>query len=76
MTETQNQIILSHLKSGKIITPMDALDICGSFRLSARIYELKDMGWPIHCERKSLPLGKVVGHYSLVQDKVWWPESK
>lgn len=74
MTETQNQIILSHLKSGKIITPMDALDICGSFRLSARIFELRKKGWPIFCERKPVHNGKVVGHYSMHQDKAWWPK--
>lgn len=73
---TQTNLILEYLKTGKVLTPLEALDMFGCFRLSARIYELKDMGWPIHCERKSLPFGKVVGHYSLVQDKVWWPESK
>jgi len=74
MTETQNQIILSHLKSGKVITPMDALDICGSFRLSARIFELREKGWPIFCERKAVESGKIVGHYSMQQDKAWWPK--
>jgi hypothetical protein len=46
----------------------------GCFRLSARIYELKDKGWPIMCERKAVESGKVVGHYSMTQDKLWWPE--
>lgn len=67
-------MILSHLKTGKILTPIDALDLFGCFRLSARIYELKDMGWPIYCERKAVgPNKKVVGHYSLTDDTIWWP---
>lgn len=74
MTESQNQQVLSYLKTGKVITPIEALDMFGCFRLSARIYELKDSGWPIHCERKPTDSGKIVGHYSLVQDKNWWPE--
>lgn len=74
MSETQNQQVLSYLKTGKVITPLEALDMFGCFRLSARIYELKDMGWPIHCERRQLESGKVVGHYSMTLDKVWWPE--
>ncbi len=76
MSETQNQMVLNYLKTGKILTPLEALEQFGCFRLSARIYELKNRGWPIHCERKQLPLGKVVGHYSMTQDKLWWPEDK
>jgi hypothetical protein len=73
MTESQNQIILSELKKAKVITPIDALNLCGCFRLSARIFELKENGWPIFCERKATDTGKIVGHYSLHQDKLWWP---
>lgn len=74
MTEAQNQQVLSYLKTGKVITPIQALDMFGCFRLSARIYELKDKGWPIHCERIAVESGKIVGHYSMTQDKNWWPE--
>jgi hypothetical protein len=74
MTEAQNQQVLSYLKTGKVLTPIQALDMFGCFRLSARIYELKDKGWPIMCERKAVESGKVVGHYSMTQDKLWWPE--
>ena len=74
MTEAQNLQVLNYLKTGKILTPMEALDMFGCFRLAARIYELKDKGWPIHCERKTTDSGKIVGHYSLNLDKNWWPE--
>lgn len=74
MSEAQNLQVLNYLKTGKILTPMEALDMFGCFRLAARIYELKDKGWPIYCERKGTDSGKIVGHYSLNLDKNWWPE--
>lgn len=74
MTETQNQQILDHLKLGRPITPLDALDLFGSFRLSARIFDLKQQGWPIVCERIDVGGGRRVGHYSLVNDKDQWPK--
>jgi hypothetical protein len=61
------------LKLGTTLTPIEALDLYGCFRLSARIYDLKDQGWPIRCEKKELLNGKRVGHYSLEQNKMWWP---
>ena len=47
--ETQNQMILSHLRTGKCITPLEALKLYGCFRLSGRIYDLKQEGWHIDC---------------------------
>ena len=44
---SQNQAILNHLKSGKSITPLQALNLCGTMRLAARIGELKDQGHDI-----------------------------
>lgn len=67
-------MVLEYLKSGKTLTPLDALNSFGCFRLSARIYELKDKGWPIQCERKELDNGKRVGHYSMTDDQAWWPD--
>lgn len=48
--KSQNQMILEHLMSGKSITPMDALTKFGCFRLSARISDIRGMGYPIHTE--------------------------
>ena len=39
--ETQNSLILDYLKSGKPIDDTIARDLCGSRRLSARIYDLR-----------------------------------
>jgi hypothetical protein len=44
---THNQQILSHLKSGKSITALEALSKFGSLRLSARICDLKELGHAI-----------------------------
>lgn len=66
--------ILKLLKAGRTVTPLDALRECGCFRLSARIFDLKEMGWPIECERRDVGDGAVVGHYTLVNNKDLWPE--
>lgn len=48
---SQNQKILKYLRTHKKgITPMDALKLCGCFRLSARIHDLKEEGHDIYRE--------------------------
>lgn len=42
--ETQNNQILEYMEKGNSITAMEALDLFGCFRLSARIKDLKDQG--------------------------------
>ena len=44
---TQNQRILDYLKSGKTLTPLIALEKFGCFRLSARIFNLREEGHAI-----------------------------
>ena len=44
---SQCSLILKDLKSGKSITPVSALNLYGSFRLGARIYDLKMKGYNI-----------------------------
>lgn len=45
--ESQTKSILEHLNSGLSITQLDALNMFGCFRLSARIYDIKQMGYAI-----------------------------
>lgn len=58
MKTNQNEMILEHLKAGNSITPLEALDLFGCFRLSARIKDLRDSGYeidteyPLHVDRK------------------------
>ena len=39
--------LLQHLSQGHSITPLEALSLCGSLRLSERIRELEAQGVPI-----------------------------
>ena len=67
MTETQTAQILAHLKTGRSITPIDALNEYGCFRLGARIYDLKQDGHNIYREMVETDSGKRVASYTLVQ---------
>ena len=42
--KSQNKQILEYLKNGNSITPIEALNLFGSFRLGARIKDLRDGG--------------------------------
>jgi len=44
---SQNKQIAEHLKAGKSITPLTALKLYGCFRLSGRIWDLKQTGMKI-----------------------------
>ena len=48
--KTQNQRILTYLKSGRPLTPMTALNKFGCFRLAARIADLRKDGHTIFTE--------------------------
>jgi hypothetical protein len=41
---SQVELILHHLKTGKSLTPIQALQSFGCFRLSARIWDLRNEG--------------------------------
>lgn len=62
--KTQNEQILRHLKRGRKITPLQALNLYGCFRLSGRILELKQQGHPIKSEMVKVNK-KYVAQYSL-----------
>lgn len=68
---TQREKILAHLKSGKTITAMEALNQFGCFRLAARIKELKDKG---HCIVTRMILTKHskkrVAEYKLMENSI------
>lgn len=67
MTKSQNQSILNALQAGPI-TAMDALQICGCFRLSARIYDLRQEGHNIVAQTIE-HRGKKFAQYTLVRAK-------
>ena len=45
--EAQTKQILAYLESGKSITPIDALNLFSVFRLSARIFDIRKLGYKI-----------------------------
>jgi hypothetical protein len=50
MERTQKERVLEHLKNGNSLTPLEALNFFGSFRLGAIIFELRHEGNRIKTE--------------------------
>jgi|TARA_R100001530_G_scaffold135394_1_gene112500 hypothetical protein len=67
MTKTsQLTKIRTHLKRGGVLTPVTALNMFGTFRLSAHIYVLRhDEGLDIVTKKVSNRNGNVFAEYSL-----------
>lgn len=64
---TQKEAILAYLMRGNSITPLEALNMYGCFRLGARIAEIKADGFLVHTEMFKDPgTGKRYARYSLV----------
>ena len=64
---SQQLQILAHLKRGRTLTPLEALDKFGCFRLSARIHDLRMQGHPVEVTMKRVKSGKRVAEYRLAQ---------
>jgi hypothetical protein len=62
---TQNYKILCWMQANGAITPLDALDYAGSFRLSERCRELEGMGWEMERKRVKTAGGAHVMSYRL-----------
>ena len=60
---SQKAQVRHHLLQGKSITPLEALRLCGSLRLSAIIYDLRDEGLPIITEKIQVSPKKRVAKY-------------
>ena len=50
MIETQRKLILEHMERYDDITPLEALEMYGCLRLSARIWELRKKGYIIETD--------------------------
>lgn len=62
---SQKARILAYMMEGNSITPLEALERFQSFRLGARIADLKEDGWPIESKWVITNTGKRVKSYSL-----------
>lgn len=65
-SKPQTEKILSHLMKGKGITPIDALNRFGCFRLAARIADLRKCGHLIFTDSITKN-GKTFASYKLVK---------
>ena len=61
--KSQCDAILAYMKLGNAITPLEALRICGCFRLAARIYDLRERGYEVECELVELDGSRVASYY-------------
>jgi sulfur transfer protein SufE len=62
---SQTKQIADYLSKGKKLTPIQALDKFGCFRLAARIAELRNQGMNIVTKTIKLENNKIVAQYSL-----------
>lgn len=62
--ESQNKMIQKHLESGRSISPIEALNLYGCFRLASRISDLRHRGLIIKTE-KMFVNGKRFASYKL-----------
>lgn len=63
--KSQTDRILDYLLTGKSITPLEALDLFGCFRLGARIADIKARGYIVYSEFITTPSQKKVKRYHL-----------
>ena len=61
---SQTSLIKQHLEDGHSITPIDALNLFGCFRLSARIHDIKQQGLDI-ITKKITSNGKTFASYEV-----------
>lgn len=59
---TQDELVLKHLRESGSITPLEALQLYGCFRLSARIYSLRSRGYDIETDYVTRD-GKIYASY-------------
>ena len=61
--ESQNALIKGWLLNGYSITPMEALNMFGCFRLSARIANLRDEGFAVVTDMVTINDKRVARYY-------------
>jgi len=62
---SQNKQIADYLNKGKKLTPIDALNKFGCFRLAARIADLRNEGMNIVTNTIKLDNKKLIAQYSI-----------
>ena len=65
---SQTDAIAAHLRSGDRLSPLEALNKYGCFRLAARIHDLRRQGMDIRVDHVTTAAGKTIAEYYL---QVW-----
>lgn len=65
-TQTQQLLELLLRRGYRGVTPTDALEVIGSFRLAARVWDLRHAGHDVRRDMIRLPNGKSVARYTLI----------
>jgi hypothetical protein len=76
VTQAEGLVDLLRANGERGVTPLDALEVLGSFRLAARVIDARDLIDPwerIDSERATLPNGKSVARYVLRSSRVVQP---
>ena len=63
--ESQETQIINHLRQGKTLTALEALNLFDCWALSQRITRLK-RNWPIHTKMITTHSGKRIAKYELI----------
>ena len=67
---TQKSIVRQYLLDGNSITPLEALNLCGSLRLSAIVFKLREEGLPIVTEKIQVSPKKRVARYFIKKENL------
>lgn len=66
-SDSQKARILAYMLAGNRITPIEALEKFGSFRLGARIADLREEGWNIQSQFVTTSTDKRIKQYWINQ---------
>lgn len=66
---TQNNMLIYHMRKHGSITTMEAFQKYGVTRISARIWEIKRMGFDVETVKETNKNGKTYARYSLKEGK-------
>lgn len=65
---TQEEKVLKYLRTGRTLTPLEALYIIGTFSLPYHVFNLRKKGFPIITMLKQDVNGKRYAKYKLVME--------
>ena len=66
---TQISWVYARLKKGRTLTPIQAMDGCGTMRLAAIIYQLRERGVNIRTTQQKTRTGSGYASYKMVKGK-------